>query len=112
MIQADVVVDSQGLLRSCSISGHAGAGKRGGDVVCAAVSVLSRTALKLLSEAQGVRARGNAPERGVLTITVECDPGGIAFLGAVTSFLIEGLSSVAVEYPSHCSLRIETERRI
>jgi uncharacterized protein YsxB (DUF464 family) len=40
MIVIDIILDKTGLLRSCSALGHAGAGKTGSDIVCAAVSVL------------------------------------------------------------------------
>jgi hypothetical protein len=111
MITVDVVVDEAGLLGSCRVEGHAGAGPRGGDVVCAAVSILVRTALRTLSGREGVSVRGSAPERGVLWIEADCAGDGASFLAATTAFLTEGLRSVAEDYPDHCSVRISTERR-
>jgi len=66
MIVADVSLDDSGIIRSCSIEGHAGAGPFGGDIVCAAVSVLARTALKALSEAEGVAVSAAASRSGGL----------------------------------------------
>jgi len=111
MIAVDVVLDEMGLLRSCHVEGHAGAGPRGDDVVCAAVSILVRTALRTLSAAEGVSVRGSAPERGVLWMETDCADEGLGFLAASTAFLTEGLRSVAEDYPNHCSVRISTERR-
>jgi len=111
MIEVDMILDEAGLLMSCGISGHADAGPRGGDVVCAAVSILSRTALRTLSRAEGVEVRGSAPERGAFKMEASCAPSGACFLSATTDFLAEGFRSIAEDYPDHCTVRIRTERR-
>ncbi len=111
MIRVDAAIDEAGLLISCSVDGHAGAGPRGGDVVCAAVSVLAGTALRVLSKMEGVTVRGGAPERGAFRIETGCDERGASGLSAVGTFLLEGLQSVAGEYPNHCSVKLRTERR-
>jgi uncharacterized protein YsxB (DUF464 family) len=104
-------VDEAGLLKSCRVSGHAGAGKRGRDLVCAAVSVLARTALKTLSGREGVMVRGGAPERGLFWIETDFSGGGGDFLAGAGAFLLEGLASVAEEYPDFCEMTICIERR-
>jgi uncharacterized protein YsxB (DUF464 family) len=109
VIKAEVFLDS-GLLKSCRVSGHAGAGPRGGDIVCAAVSVLARTAMRALSGREGVMVRGEAPERGAFWLEAECTAAGREFLEAAGVFLIEGLVSVAEDYPDFCQVKIE--RRI
>jgi hypothetical protein len=111
MVTVDVVIDEAGLLSSCQVEGHAGAGPRGGDVVCAAISILMRTALRTLSAQEGVLVRGSAPERGVLWMEADCASSGASFLAATTAFLTEGFRSVAEDYPDHCSVHISTERR-
>lgn len=111
MIHVDVVLDSEGILRSCQVSGHAGAGPRNGDVVCAAVSVLSRTALRTLSKIEGVTARGKAPERGELFMEIDYTEACMAQVAGITAFLLEGLVSVSEEFPEHCCVRIQRERR-
>jgi len=112
VITIAVVLDESGLLKSCDIRGHAGAGKRGHDIVCAAVSVLARTALSTLSGRDGVIVRGGAPQRGVLTLETEAQDGpGRDFLAAVGTFLVEGLNSVAGEYPKNCIMTVTKERR-
>jgi uncharacterized protein YsxB (DUF464 family) len=112
VITINVALDELGLLKSCDVRGHAGAGKRGYDIVCAAVSVLTRTALATLSGRTGVHVRGEAPERGVFTLEAEALTGqGRNFLEAAGVFLVEGLRSVAAEYPQNCTMTIITERR-
>ncbi|GHV85363.1 hypothetical protein AGMMS50230_09710 [Spirochaetia bacterium] len=108
MITIAVALDNSGLLKSCDVWGHAGAGKRGSDIVCAAVSVLTRTALLTLSGREGIVVRGGPGERGVFTLETEALTGpGRDFLAAAGAFLLEGLNSVAGEYPQNCTITIE-----
>jgi uncharacterized protein YsxB (DUF464 family) len=106
MIKIEAVADGDGVLRSCGASGHAGAGKAGSDVVCAAVSVLMRTAVRALSGREGITVRCDAPEPGFLFLEADCAAGGRDFLFAAGVFLLEGLASVAEEYPEHCRLSV------
>jgi uncharacterized protein YsxB (DUF464 family) len=110
MIEIDAVLDEEGLLKSCDISGHAGAGPKGGDIVCAAVSVLARTALKTLSGRPGITVRGEAPQRGVFHLEAAHTQAGREFLRAAGTFLIDGLESVSGEYPGYCRIRVMTSR--
>ena len=112
MITIAVVLDESGLLKSCDVRGHAGAEKRGNDIVCAAVSVLIRTACSVLSNREGIAARNNAKRRGEFTLETEAqNKAGRDFLAAAGAFLIEGFGSVAGEYPKHCIMTITKERR-
>jgi len=107
MIEVDMILNEAGLLRSCRVSGHAGAGKRGGDIVCAAVSVLTRTTIRVLSGREGIKIRGNVPEPGNFYLEAEYSPEGRDFLAAAGTFLIEGLLSVFEEFPDNCRVNIE-----
>lgn len=107
-ITAVVTLDSSSLLRSLSVTGHAGQGIAGYDVVCAAVSVLARTAGSVLSGKPYITASVSAPLRGILCLDIECKREGEPYLSAVQDFLLEGLQSVAAEYPA--CLRVVYER--
>ena len=107
MIEIEAVLEGDGTLRACRASGHAGAGKAGTDIVCAAVSVLMRTALSVLSGKKGITVRGGAPEKGQMWLEAEYDADGKDFLYAAGLFLIEGLWSVAQEYPKNCKITIK-----
>ena len=106
MIEIEAVLDKEGVLRSCKASGHAGAGKTGTDIVCAAVSVLLRTALSVLSGRNGIIIKGGAPDKGQLWLETEYSAEGKDFLFACGEFLIDGLRSVAQEYPQNCRFTI------
>ena len=107
MIQVDVVLDEAGLLRSCRVQGHAGAGKRGYDIVCAAVSVLTRTIIRVLSGRKGITIRDDIPGEGFFFMETEYAAEGREFLSAAGTFLIEGLLSVSEEFPDYCKVNIE-----
>ena len=102
-----MVLDEAGLLRSCRVSGHAGAGKRGGDIVCAAVSVLTRTIVRVLSGRKGITIRGTIPEQGNFSMETEYTAEGREFLAAAGAFLTEGLLSVSGEFPDYCKVTLE-----
>jgi uncharacterized protein YsxB (DUF464 family) len=106
LIDIQAVLDENGVLRSCKACGHAGAGKTGSDIVCAAVSVLLRTAVRVLSGRKGVTANCGAPEPGLLFLEADYTAEGKDFLFAAGAFLIEGIALVAEEYPENCRLTI------
>ena len=100
------MLDEEGILKTCKASGHAGAGRTGTDIVCAAVSVLMRTLVRTLSGKKGITVRCNAPQPGFLNLEAEYTDEGKEFLSAAGVYLTEGLASVAEEYPGNCSLLI------
>jgi uncharacterized protein YsxB (DUF464 family) len=106
-----MVLDEAGLLKSCRVRGHAGAGKRGNDIVCAAVSVLTRTIVRVLSGRKDVTIRGGIPEQGNFYLKAEYSPGGREFLAAAGAFLIEGLLSVSEEFPDNCKITVERRNK-
>ena len=110
MIRALITLEN-GILKSCRISGHAGAGPKGADIVCAAVSVLSRTACKTLSGRKGISVNSDFPERGEFFLNVNAaGPENLEFLAGIGSFLTEGLLSVSGEFPDFCNVTIEDRR--
>ena len=107
MINIEAVLEADGTLISCKAEGHAGAGKKGSDIVCASVSVLFNTAYAVLSGRKGITLSGEAPKTGQFWLEVKYEAEGKAFLFAVGLFLINGLSSVAREYPENCKITIK-----
>jgi len=110
MIEVEAVLDKDGVLKTCKACGHAKAGKSGSDIVCAAVSVLLRTAILTLSGRKGITVRSGVPEKGELWLETDYEAEGKDFLFAAGEYLMCGLASVAQEFPKNCKLTI-TERR-
>jgi uncharacterized protein YsxB (DUF464 family) len=111
LIEIEAILDEGGVLRSCKASGHANAGRKGTDIVCAAVSVLMRTAFRVLSGRKGITVRCDAPEEGFLFLEADYLAEGREFLYATGVFLTEGLASVAEEYPQYCNFELKQTRR-
>jgi uncharacterized protein YsxB (DUF464 family) len=111
LIRIDAVFDRAGLLRSCRIAGHAGAGKKGYDIVCAAVSVLSRTMVRTLEKRKGIAVESAAPERGLFGMDIRYEAEGQDFLSAAGAFFMEGLASICEEYPAYCTMNIRAEEK-
>ena len=108
MIEIEVVVGKDGTLKACKASGHAGAGKTGSDIVCAAVSVLMRTAFSVLSNQEGVVVQCDALVPGQMYFEAGYeDKKGKDFLFTTGVFLLYGLKSVAREFPKNCKISVK-----
>jgi hypothetical protein len=66
---------------------------------------LLRTAVRVLSDKEGITIRWDAPEPGHLSLETDYTEEGKEFLLSTGIFLTEGLASVAEEYPEHCTLK-------
>ena len=80
---------------------------RGNDIVCAAVSVLTKTVAVLLSVRKGIIIRGDIPERGNFLMEVDYAPEDRDFLSGAGGFFIEGLLSIQEEFPAYCKVILE-----
>ncbi len=90
-----------GCLEEVSARGHAGFGKKGRDIVCAAESFLLRTAIGVLeSSACGLVLEKDLSRRGALFFKV-VDRGNVSGdrLRCVADFIRSGMQSLSEEYP-------------
>ena len=110
MTTVELVCDGEGCIRRCNASGHAAFSHKGGDIVCAAESILFNTVLELLSETGGVVLETDKSSRGSLAFSVEeKGSGNTERLKCMADFLSCGLKSIAEQYPEHVLLREKTE---
>lgn len=94
------------------VTGHSEIGQKGENLLCAAVSILVRTAFKTLASREGVVVVGSAALPGNLEFTVKAVPQEFdAWSLGVTDSLIIGLSSLEREYPGQLAIRIQTNWR-
>jgi uncharacterized protein YsxB (DUF464 family) len=107
MIRLEAELDGAGVVVGYRAGGHAGSGPKGADIVCAAVSALSRAMLGALQGKEGVRVRADAHERGQFSLDVGYEDAARLFLEGAGAVLLEGLGSVAEEYPECCKLTIK-----
>jgi uncharacterized protein YsxB (DUF464 family) len=106
MIRLEAALDEDGILVGYRAEGHACAGRKGADIVCAAVSALSRAFVRALRSRKDVSVRADAPGRGLFHLELGYSGEARLFLEGAGTFLLEGLSAVAEEYPECCNLTV------
>ncbi len=100
MVSVVLELFPSGCLKSLTATGHAGAGTKGNDVTCAAVSILIRTALNALRREPYLEIEGNAPREGEAAINVlSCEAGSEERFRGLTDFLLTGLFDLSAENP-------------
>jgi len=108
MIQIRASRDAAGRLFALAVRGHAGRGKKGQDIVCAAVSALTQAALLGLEKQAGAH----------LDYEIKKDPALLAFTlvsppndktDAILETMLLGLVEIAGAYPG--SLELTEDRR-
>jgi uncharacterized protein YsxB (DUF464 family) len=107
MMSVVVRLSPAGCIEELRASGHAGEGRRGGNVVCAAATALLRTAADVLSARTGVRCEGEAPAEGELRFSVkEVPTDSLEWARGVTDFLLQGCGRIGSEAPEAVSVQI------
>ncbi|MBN1686419.1 MAG: ribosomal-processing cysteine protease Prp [Spirochaetales bacterium] len=107
MILVTVAQDGCGKMESVTVDGHALGLRRGGNIVCAAVTILVRTAARLLEADPDVRVSGGPGERGEFTLFVDsAGQDKNALVKTVGDFLVQGLKDLQAEFPDDCTLEI------
>lgn len=105
MIQVQICCSKDGVLHECLAQGHAGFGKPGEDIVCAAVTTLLRTTISVLSKDSQFLLETEITERGKLAFHVSVNGASsnnekaadkLKYAG---SFLVDGLTVLQKEYP-------------
>jgi hypothetical protein len=110
VIRLSLRLQAGGCLRSFSATGHAGAGPRGRDLVCAAVTVLLRTAARLLSSQPDLQVSGESPQEGVMRLVLEAPPEARReWVRGVTATLVAGLTDLDREFPGRLKLEVGEE---
>ena len=113
MTEVLLVCSKDGCFKSVSATGHAGFASKGKDIVCAAESMLLRTAMEVLEQTENVALESDASERGKLFFSAECkDSSKDAAkerLVCVADFIRQGIQDLSREYPGHVLLRQMTE---
>lgn len=100
-------------LRAIRIEGHARTETEGDDGICAAVSLLARSAAASLRNLDFVEVAGSASAPGALEFEVRYSQGAaLERVRGVTDLLMTGLRGVEDDRPDLCRLQIiDTMRR-
>ncbi len=107
MIRARLSLDAAGCISAFTASGHAGCGSRGSDLVCAAFTILARTAFRSLELLPGIEIRGRAERPGSLDFSVLVPADDTGRARGIADFLVCGLTDVARDFPDAVVVEIE-----
>jgi len=107
LIRVEIARAARGSLRQLKATGHAIGGPLGGNIVCAAASVLIRTAARTLESEPGIRLSGGANARGEFSVEVESVAADrVDWVCGVTESLLRGLADLVADYPREVEVRI------
>ena len=111
MIRLTVFTDGHGVLTGAEVAGHALGLQKGGNIVCAAVTVLVRTAARLLEAEEGVGITGGPGPRGEFAFEIEgVERSKIEFVKTTGSYLMQGIRDLQKEFPDDCTLKVMQRR--
>jgi len=106
VIRAKAILDKEGALLGFDAVGHAESASRGYDVVCAAFSVLARTAFRALEALPGIDLKGTAPEPGLLSFEVLRPAESAERAAGIADCLVAGMLDLARDYPGAVAFSI------
>lgn len=100
-------MDKKGCLKEVNASGHA-LGSIGNNLICAAATVLIRTAAKILEEKSGIEIKGRAKEPGELFFSIsKMNNSESSYLKGITDYLCLGLKDLEKEDSSQIRVGIQ-----
>lgn len=89
------------------VNGHAGAGKKGHDIVCAAMSMITGALVGALEEAQqrGRVEFGYTEKDGQLIVWANPGMGSVGEIKAYFRMCIKGIRMLREEYPNYVEIK-------
>ena len=107
MITAAAVVDDRLCLVLLDVNGHADFAESGRDIVCSAVSVLVRTAGRILLSQLNNNCEYESDGKGSFRLKVlKATEGKRDWIRGITDFLLNGLSDLEKDFPAFVKLEI------
>ncbi|HEX9063071.1 MAG TPA: ribosomal-processing cysteine protease Prp [Clostridia bacterium] len=103
MISINIIRDKKGFIWQFTVEGHAGQAERGYDVVCAAVSAVTQTAVAALGEMLGKRSDARKKTFGRKVSPKRIDSGRRQFIGRTICTIEDGYLN--------CSLPVSLDRK-
>ena len=107
MITVAIYRNAAGDIDRFSVRGHANAGVRGEDIVCAGVSALTQAAVMGLERHLGRQIRFSQTKECQLDVALAAEPDDLT--GAVLAAMLLGLQEISRGYPQN--VRIVEHRR-
>jgi uncharacterized protein len=109
MIEVKLYRTREGQIRGFRIAGHAGMAEKGQDIVCAAVSVLTQSAVLGLNRHVGIEPTVNRQDGYLTCQLAEREIIQMESVQAIFETMAIGLREIAEQFPNY--VRIEEHRR-
>ena len=117
MIVVNLFCREDGVVKECRANGHAFFSSKGSDIVCAAVTILLKTAVSLvfeLSKSGEIKVEADLSRRGNLAFRVdflnEASEKTQERLRCIADFVRSGVSSIEKEFPKNVHLIEERDK--
>jgi hypothetical protein len=109
MTHIDLYRTREGHLQGFRLKGHAGMAEKGRDIVCAAVSVLTQTAVLGLHRHLGLTPDVERKDGYLTCMLTEREMIEMSAVQAILETMVIGLTDIAGQYPDY--VRIKEHRR-
>ncbi len=110
ILEIHLCLDSNNIIKYVTAEGHAGETPAGANIICAAVSVLIRSAYRTIVKNSKVEACITAKDEGSLYFRViQYQDSQNSWLKGITDYLITGIKDIETESPDSIKITITVE---
>jgi uncharacterized protein YsxB (DUF464 family) len=110
LIRVLLHLDAKDCLSYIEVNGHAGYGKKGEDIVCAAATALVRTAAHVVSGQKQLMSATKAPDTGIIQLRLDSYPDQMReWVKGISDFLLTGFSDLKSDYPQNIDIKLEVK---
>ena len=110
ILKIDICLNSNNIIKYVKAEGHAGDRTAGENIICAAVSVLLRSAYRAIVKNSHVEACITARNEGSLYFRViQYQDSQIEWLKGITDYLVTGIKDIETESPDSIKITITVE---
>jgi len=107
MIFINIALYPDGYIKNCRAEGHSFNASPGSDIICSAVTILLRTAARILFLEESIKVEGSAAEAGEMEFHISMVPQEKKYwIKGVTDYLLRGIFDLQKEYPDRLSINI------
>ncbi|MCL2791910.1 MAG: ribosomal-processing cysteine protease Prp [Spirochaetaceae bacterium] len=110
ILKIDLCLNSNNIIKYVTAEGHAGKSPAGENIICAAVSVLLRSAYRTIVKNSKVEACINAKSEGSLYFRViQYEESQAEWLKGISDYLLTGIKDIKTESPDSIKIIITVE---
>jgi len=110
ILKINLCLNSNNIIKYVTAEGHAGESPAGENIICAAVSVLIRSAYRTIVKNSKVEACITAKNEGSLYFRIiQYEDSQIEWLKGITDYLVTGIKDIETESPNSVKIIVTVE---